>query len=478
MTRLDTILATIGAAPAGPTTAAFFDLDGTVIEGFTAEYVYRDRLRRFDVGLGELSRSTLAALDMRFRGAGLDKLVNVAFEALAGRMEDELAELGERLFRQDIASRVYPQARRLVEAHRRAGHQVVLATSATPFQADPVAADMNFDAVLCTRPKVAGGMLTGEVDGDILWGQGKARAITQYAQRKGVRLVESFAYSNGTEDVPFLKAVGHPRPLNPEPGLVEVAHVRGWPIVRLEPPRRGFGVVPALRTGAVLAALGTSVALGTGVGLLNRSRRTAANVGAGVGSDVALALGGVSLSISGEQHLWSHRPAVFMFNHQSSLDMLVLGSLVRREFTGIAKKDLAHDPRFAPIGYLVDVAYVDRSNTAKAMEALQPAVDKLRHGTSIAIAPEGTRSPTPKLGPFKKGGFHIAMQAGVPIVPVVIRNAGEVMWRNSFWLHSGRVDVAVLEPIPTDGWEAADLDAHVADVRQRFVDTLDAWAAG
>ncbi|MGZ4665488.1 MAG: lysophospholipid acyltransferase family protein, partial [Frankiaceae bacterium] len=85
---------------------------------------------------------------------------------------------------------------------------------------------------------------------------------------------------------------------------------------------------------------------------------------------------------------------------------------------------------------------------------------------------------TPKLGPFKKGGFHIAMQAGVPIVPVVIRNAGEVMWRNSFWLHSGRVEVAVLAPIPTDGWEAADLDAHVADVRQRFVDTLDAWAAG
>ena len=205
MTDLDTILASIGAAPAGPSTAAFFDLDGTIIEGYTAEYVYRDRLRRFDVGLGELSRSTLAALDMRFRGAGLDKLVNVAFEALAGRMEDELAELGERLFRQDIASRVYPQARRLVEAHRRAGHRVVLATSATPFQADPVAADMDFDAVLCTRPKVAGGMLTGEVDGDILWGPGKARAITQYAQREGVRLVESFAYSNGTEDVPFVR---------------------------------------------------------------------------------------------------------------------------------------------------------------------------------------------------------------------------------------------------------------------------------
>jgi len=101
--------------------------------------------------------------------APLDKLVNVTFEALAGRMEDELDELGERLFRQTIASRIYPQARQLVHAHRKAGHRVVLATSATPFQADPVAADMGFDAVLCTRPKVQAGMLTGDVDGDILW---------------------------------------------------------------------------------------------------------------------------------------------------------------------------------------------------------------------------------------------------------------------------------------------------------------------
>jgi putative phosphoserine phosphatase / 1-acylglycerol-3-phosphate O-acyltransferase len=478
VTPFAAILASVADAPTGPSTAAFFDLDGTVIEGFTAEVVYRDRLRRLDVGVDELSRSTLAALDMRFRGATLDKLVNVAFEALAGRMEDELDELGERLFRQNIASRIYPQARQLVEAHRKAGHRVVLATSATPFQAEPLAADMGFDAVLCTRPKVQAGMLTGDIKGDILWGPGKARAITGYAARAGVRLSDSFAYSNGAEDVPFLKAVGHPRPLNPESGLVDVAHVRGWPIVRLDPPGRGFGLVPALRTGAALAALGTSVALGAGVGLLNRSRRSAANVGGGVGSDIALAVGGVTLNVTGEQNLWSSRPAVFMFNHQSSLDMLVLGTLIRRDFTGVAKKDLSHDPRFAPIGWLVDIAYIDRGNTEKAKEALQPAVDKLRHGTSIAIAPEGTRSPTPKLGPFKKGAFHIAMQAGVPIVPVVIRNSGEVMWRDSFWLHQGTVDVAVLEPLPTSDWTVDDLNAHVADVRMRFLETLGNWPGG
>ncbi|MFF3877809.1 HAD-IB family hydrolase [Streptomyces sp. NPDC001978] len=478
MTSAASLRTSIADAPAGPSTAAFFDLDGTIIEGYTVESVYRERLRHRDIGPGEFNRSALAALDMRFRGAPLDKLVGVAFEALAGRTEDELDEFGERLFRKDIASRIYPQARQLVHAHRQAGHQVVLATSATPFQANPVAADMGFDAVLCTRPKVRAGMLTGDVDGDVLWGPGKARSIAGYAQREGIHLADSFAYSNGVEDIPMLKAVGHPRPLNPDPGLVDMAHMRGWPLTRLEPPRRGFALVPALRTGAAVSALGTIASLGFGFGLLNRNQQAGANISVGAGCDVALALAGVTLNVTGEHNVWSQRPAVFMFNHQSSLDMLVLGALLRRDFTAVAKKELAHDPRFAPVGRLIDVAYIDRKNTQKAKEALQPAVSKLRHGTSLAIAPEGTRSPTPTLGPFKTGGFHIAVQAGVPIVPIAIRNTGELMWRNSFWLYPGTVDVAVLEPVPTSGWSEDDLADHVAYVRRRFLETLDNWPGG
>ncbi|MCQ4083875.1 HAD-IB family hydrolase [Streptomyces sp. RB6PN25] len=469
------LLASIADAPPGPSTAAFFDLDGTIIEGYTVETVYRDRARHADISPGQFSRLALAALDMRFRQAPLDTLVGVAFEALAGRTEDELSELGERLFRQEIASRIYPQARQLVHAHRKAGHRVVMATSATPFQADPVAIDMVFDTVLCTRPKVRAGTLTGDVDGDVLWGPGKARAITDYAKQEGIHLSDSFAYSNGAEDVPMLKAVGHPRPLNPEPGLVDMAHMRGWPIVRLEPPRRGVTLSSALRTGAALTALSTSATLGIGVGLLNRNRQAGANVGTGAGCRLALAFGGVTLNVTGENNLWAQRPAVFMFNHQSSLDMLVIGDLLRRDVTGVAKKELAHDPRFAPIGWLVDIVYIDRAHTQQAKEALQPAVSKLRDGISIAIAPEGTRSPSPTLGPFKKGGFHIAVQAGVPIVPIVIRNTGELMWRNSLWLHPGTVDVAALEPVPTSGWSPDDLDDHVAYVRQRFLDTLADW---
>src|SRR5207244_2979566 len=114
-------------------------------------------------------------------------------------------------------------------------------------------------------------------------------------------------------------------------------------------------------------------------------------------------------------------------------------------------------------------------NIGKAKATLDAVVQKLRAGTSIVIAPEGTRMATPTLGRFKKGAFHIAMQAGVPLVPIVIRNAGELMWRRSVIINPGTVDVAVLQPIPTDDWSLRNLSRNVAGVRQKFVDTLEKW---
>ena len=90
-----------------------------------------------------------------------------------------------------------------------------------------------------------------------------------------------------------------------------------------------------------------------------------------------------------------------------------------------------------------------RSATApKRVRAWSPPLESLRSGKSIAIAPEGTRSPTPRLLPFKKGPFHMAMQAGVPVVPIVMRNAGQIMAAHSMVIHPGTVDVAVLPPVP------------------------------
>ena len=477
MSDVDRLVAEIESGPEGAKVGAFFDLDGTLIAGYSAQVFYQDFLRRLQMSPVDIGKSLVAGIEMGLRGSDVTRLVEIAADAWKGRSEDEMLELGERLFVQRIAGMIYPDARALVQAHQRMGHTVTLASSATRYQVAPLATDLGIDDVLCTAIEVVRGTFTGRLAGRVLWGPEKARAVREFAREHHIDLSRSYGYGNGDEDIPFLEAVGLPRPLNPQSKLAEIARERDWPIYRLGGRGRP-GVREVARTGAALTGLGTAVALGAGIGILNRSRREAANFAASVGSVAALSLAGVRLRVVGEEHLWSQRPAVFIFNHQSSIDMPVLGSLLRRDFTGVAKKEVARDPRFALIGYLADVAYVDRRNTAQAKAALAPAVEKLHQGISIAIAPEGTRSATPRLGRFKKGAFHLAIQAGVPLVPIVIRNAGDVMWRNSTLIRSGTIDVTVLEPIPTDGWTADELDKRVAEVRQLFLDTLDQWPDG
>jgi putative phosphoserine phosphatase/1-acylglycerol-3-phosphate O-acyltransferase len=180
--------------------------------------------------------------------------------------------------------------------------------------------------------------------------------------------------------------------------------------------------------------------------------------------------------VQGAEHVWSHRPAVFVVNHQSSvLDMVVAFRLLEREFTFVAKKEISQLPVFGQLFSLADVLFVDRSNTTKAVEALDRGVEKLRSGISVIISPEGTRSVTPTVGRFKKGAFRMAMEAGVPVVPMVLRNSGELMWRDSQIARSGTVEVVVHPPINVADWSLDELDERVAEVRELYVQTLEDW---
>jgi len=272
----------------------------------------------------------------------------------------------------------------------------------------------------------------------------------------------------------YLETVGRPRPLNADSTLTQAASERGWSVHRLHRQQR---LTPAnlIRSAASFAGLATGVAAGLGMGLANRDRRTALTVASAISSELALAGAGVSLEVAGQENLWLSRPAVFVFNHQSQLDVVVLAALLRRDFTGVAKKELAKDPTFAAMGWLANVAYVDRSDKVAARQALAPALESLRSGTSLVIAPEGTRSPTPRLLPFKKGAFHLALQAQVPMVPVVIRNAGEIMPPHSMILSPGTVQVRVLAPISSADWTVDNLDQQVARVERLYADALDDW---
>ena len=478
MTTLAELLEAIAAAPPGPRVAAFLDYDGTLIGGYSANAFYRHRIRHREIGPLELARTLLAAAQGIHEEQDFERFLDLALRAWEGRPEAELEQLGEQLFKHDISSRLRLETWELANAHRERGHRLVLASSATRFQVEPMARELDVDDVLFTPVESVDGVLTGRTAGATLWGPAKANAIRALAAEHDVDLGASFAYSDGDEDVPFLEAVGNPVCIEPADRLGEEARLRGWPVLHCQARGGRPGALDVARTAGFYGAMAGAFWTGLGLGVLNRSRRTLVEVTGGVGSDVGLALAGVQLNVVGTEHLWSARPCVFVFNHQSKLDPIVLMKLLRGGFTGVAKKEAASVPGFGQFFQLAGVAFIDRSDPAQARQALEPAVRKLRdEGVSLILAPEGTRSATPRLGPFKKGAFHIAMQAGVPMVPIVMRNVGEVMWRGAQTIHPGTVDVAVLPPVDTSQWRRRTLGTHVEEVRGMFLQTLADWDA-
>lgn len=475
MRLLDDAIARILAGPSGPRIGAFFDFDGTLIDGYSVAEFYKHRLTRGEVGVREAGH----LLWLGFLGieseADFAEFARVGFASWKGKTEEEMEALGERLFSHHIARCLFPEAWRLIEAHRLMGHTLVIASSATRFQIQPMARELGIEHVVCTGIQVRKGVLTGRIDGSPAWGEGKADAVRAFARAHRLSLKRSYGYANGDEDLRFLNTVGLPHAVNPQSRLADAATEASWPVLRFA-PRGGF---PDLLTVArsMVAYAGMAGALGAGLfsGLLNRSHRDAVNVSSTLISEVGLALAGIEIKVLDEAHLWSHRPAVFIFNHQSQLDVLILAKLLREDYTGVAKANTRQVPGFGQFFQFAGVAFVEPGSQTQNRAALLPTVEKLKSGISLVMAPEGTRSPTPRLGVFRKGAFHLAMQARVPIVPIVIRNAGDLLRRGEAALRPGTVEVTVLPPIQTSRWKAKDLDRHVAEVRQRFTDTLANW---
>ena len=471
----DDLIAEIEAGPRGPHIAAFFDLDGTLVHGFTATHILRDQVRKGQVGGRDLAKLVLTAVDGTL-GGDPTRAGDLGLSSLRGHLEDTMQEMGERLFVQKIAGTIRPQARAIVKAHQRMGHVVVLASAATRFQTGPVARELGIEDILCTELEIEDGVLTGRVLGQFLWGEPKARAVRRYAREHGVDLHLSYGYANGDEDVPFLASTGRPHAIAPHRALLETAKLQGWPVLDMHEPLRK-GVRAVLGTVGAAGALNAGLVTGAVLGAVRRDKRAGTNVGIPLACDAALAVAGVRLNIIGEENVWKARPAIFIGNHQSSLDPVIMGSLLRRDFTGVSKAEAKFDPRMLAASLFLDPVFIDRSNSGQSRAALDKLTERIRSGTSIMIFPEGTRMPTPQPGAFKKGAFHMAMQAGVPIVPVVFRNAGELLAPRATVVRPGTVDVCVLDPIDTSDWTSDDLNDIVGDVRQLFVDTLERWPA-
>jgi putative phosphoserine phosphatase/1-acylglycerol-3-phosphate O-acyltransferase len=239
--------------------------------------------------------------------------------------------------------------------------------------------------------------------------------------------------------------------------------------------RRELGLLCGARN---LAAVGSllPVALGaTGIGLLTRNRRAGVNFLTAYWPQLLLRINGVSLNVLGGENLTAQRPAVFIFNHRNNFDAAMTAALVRDNWTGVAKKELESDPITGTLGKLLDTAFIDRDDPQSAVESLHKIEELASRGLSVLVAPEGTRVDTGEVGPFKKGPFRIAMSAGIPIVPIVIRNAEHVAARNASTLSPGTVDIAVFPPIPTTDWTIRTLPRRIAAVRRLYTDTLADW---
>ncbi|KAK4153728.1 hypothetical protein C8A00DRAFT_43366 [Chaetomidium leptoderma] len=174
-------------------------------------------------------------------------------------------------------------------------------------------------------------------------------------------------------------------------------------------------------------------------------------------------------------HLQHVRPAVFIGNHQTELDVLMLGCMFPKYCSVTAKASLKKVPILGWFMTLSGSVFLDRANSKDARDAMRGAADEMRSKRqSVYMFPEGTRSyaKEPMLLPFKKGAFHLAVQAQVPIVPVVAANYSHVLWVKGFVFNSGRIPCKVLDPIPTTGLTAADVDELTRSTRELMLKEL------
>ncbi len=460
------------ASEPGSHIAALFDFDGTIIAGYSATAMLREKLQRREMSVEEIAETANVIAQHSLGAIGFSGLMSGAAKFMKGVEEERFVQFGEELYKKHIARKIYPETRAIIEAHQAKGHRVAIISSATIYQIEPTARDLGISDIKCSAYEIEDGVFTGDIIRPLCFGEGKVIAAEELAAEYGLDLDQSYFYSDSDDDIELLERVGKPRPLNPNMKLKAIADERNWPVQRFA-SRGTPSWVDYTRTIYATGSLIGAFAAGLPIWALTRSQREAVNFSMGLFGDFATAITGVELEVEDERHLWSSRPCIFIFNHQSKADVMILAKLIRRDMGGVGKKEIKDIPILGKLMEWGGTVFVDRADGKSAIKAMEPLVEAIqKEGKSICIAPEGTRSLTPKLEPFKKGAFHLAMQAGVPIVPIVIHNATDVAPKNEFVMRPATVRVTVLPPVETSDWQVKTLNAHVRDVRNMFLRTL------
>lgn len=225
----------------------------------------------------------------------------------------------------------------------------------------------------------------------------------------------------------------------------------------------GFGVVLATLTAVLTAPAVVAALLGSRGRLPNRLTRLWARL--------LLRVAGVRSSVTGADRIPSG-PAVFAANHASALDIPVVFAGLPVDFRVIYKQSLRHVPFVGWALWAGRHVAIDRANPFKARRSLAAAAARIREGTSVVVFPEGTRASGGRPLPFKRGSFVLAIEAGVPVVPVSLVGVRERMPRGLGSLRSGTVRIVVHEPIPTAGRDPEAAAALADETHARVVSAL------
>jgi len=186
-------------------------------------------------------------------------------------------------------------------------------------------------------------------------------------------------------------------------------------------------------------------------------------------SRVALPLFGVTVETRGLSRVDPAAPYVFMSNHVSHVDSPALAVSIPHPMYWVFKKELSKIPVFGWVLLALGQIMVDRANFSQARTAMVTATEGLSGNQSVLIYPEGTRSKDGRLQPLKKGGFYLAVSAGLPIVPVRVSGSHEIVASGSLAVRPGHVVVELFEPIPTGGKTEADIPGLMERVRNALL---------
>lgn len=184
--------------------------------------------------------------------------------------------------------------------------------------------------------------------------------------------------------------------------------------------------------------------------LFDRSGNAIHSIGA-LWSRILLFLSGSKVEIKGMENLLRGKPQILASNHQGAFDILAFQAFIPIQFRWIAKTSLFKIPIIGWSMSLAGYVGIERERASSAYKSIEAAAEKIKNGTSVLIFPEGTRSATGKLLPFKRGSFLLAVKSGVPVIPISIKGTKDIMKRGSMLINPSRINVVIGKPIPTTG---------------------------